>query len=65
MDETEPAIVIQEFLAILTRRERAFCQSYLMKQSGCSCQSEISSSNYSKLQGRVMKKFRKFVLDKG
>ena len=64
MDETGPAIVIQEFLAILTRQEREFCQSFLMKQAGHSCQSELSPCNSWKLRSRVMKKFQTFVLDK-
>jgi hypothetical protein len=63
MDETGPA-VIQEFLAILTRQEREFCQTFLMKQSGHSCQSELSPCNCWKLRSRVMKKFQTFVLDK-
>jgi hypothetical protein len=63
-DETQPAIVIQEFLAILTRQEREFCQTFLMKQSGHSCQSELSPCNCWKLRSRVMKKFQTFVLDK-
>ena len=57
-------IVIQEFLAILTHQEREFCQTFLMKQSGYSCQSELSPCNCWKLRSRVMKKFQTFVLDK-
>ena len=63
-DKTEPAIVIEEFLAILTRQEREFCQTFLMKQSERSCQSELSPCNCWQLRSRVMKKFKRFVLDK-
>jgi len=64
MNETEQAIILEEFLATLTRREWAFFQSYLMQESGYSCQSEFSSSNSSKVKSRIMKKFRTCVLDK-
>ena len=63
-DDIECAIVVEEFLDILTCREREFCKSYLMKQSRHSGQSAVSSTNCWKLRSRVLKKFLTFVLDK-
>ena len=63
-DDIEHAIVVKEFLDILTCREREFCKSYLMKQLGDSGQSVVSSTNCWKLRSRVLKKFLTFILDK-
>ena len=63
-DDIEHAMVVEEFLDILTRREREFCQSYLMNQSRNSGQSVLSSTNCWQLRSRVLKKFLTFVLDK-
>ena len=43
--EVGRVLVIQEFLATLTRREREFCMSDLMKQSKLTVRSEVSSAN--------------------
>jgi hypothetical protein len=63
-DDIERAIVVEEFLDILTRQEREFCESYLMEESRHSGQSVVSSTNCWKLRSRVLKKFQAFVLDK-
>ena len=63
VDDIGRAIVVQEFLDVLTCREREFCKSYLMKQSWRSGQSVLSSTNLWKLRSRVLKKFKMFVRD--
>jgi hypothetical protein len=61
-DELGRGLVIQEFLATLTRREREFCMSDLMRQSKLPVRSEVSLANGWQLRSRVLKKFRIFFL---
>ena len=61
-DEVGGGLVIQEFLATLTRREREFCMSDLMKQSRLTVRSEVSLANEWQLRSRVLKKFRTYFL---
>ncbi len=61
-DELGRGLVIQEFLATLTRREREFCISDLMKQSQLTVRSEVSLANEWQLRSRVLKKFRTYFL---
>jgi len=61
-DEIGRSLVIQEFLATLTRREREFCMSDLMKQSTLTVRSEVSLANEWQLRSRVLKKFRTYFL---
>ena len=61
-DEIGRGLVIQEFLATLTRREREFCMSDLMKQSRLTVRSEVSLANEWQLRSRVLKKFRTYFL---
>jgi hypothetical protein len=64
-DELGRGLVIQEFLATLTRREREFCMSDLMRQSKITVRQEVSLSNSWQLRSRVLKKFRTFFLQEG
>ena len=61
-DETGRGLVIQEFLATLTRREREFCLSDLLQQSKPTVRSGVSSANGWQLRSRVLKKFRTYFL---
>ena len=61
-DEIGRGLVMQEFLATLTRREREFCLSDLMKQSKLTVRSEVSLANGWQLRSRVLKKFRTYFL---
>ncbi len=61
-DEIGRSLVIQEFLATLTRREREFCLSDLLKQSKPTVRSEVSLANRWQLRSRVLKKFRTYIL---
>ncbi len=61
-DEIGRGLVIQEFLATLTRREREFCMSDLMKQSKLTVRSEVSLANGWQLRSRILKKFRTYFL---
>lgn len=61
-DEIGRGLAIQEFLATLTRREREFCMSDLMKQTKVTVPSEISLTNGWQLRSRVLKKFRTYFL---
>ena len=60
-DEIGRSLVIQEFLATLTRREREFCLSDLLKQSKLTVRSEVSLTNRWQLRSRL-KKFRTYIL---
>ena len=61
-DEIGGGLILQEFLATLTRREREFCMSDLLKQSKPTVRSEVSSANEWQLRSRVLKKFRTYFL---
>ncbi len=61
-DEIGRGLVIQEFLATLTRREREFCLSDLLKQSKPTVRSAVSLTNGWQLRSRVLKKFRTYFL---
>jgi len=61
-DETGRWLVMQEFLATLTRREREFCLSDLLKQSKPTVRSGVSLANGWQLRSRVLKKFRTYFL---
>jgi DNA-directed RNA polymerase specialized sigma24 family protein len=62
LDDTSQGLVIQEFLATLTRREREFCVSHLLSQVKPAGQPPVSSTNAWQLRSRVLKKFRAFFL---
>jgi len=62
-DEAEHGLIVQEFLDTLTRREREFCLSDLLRRSRPPGPSGVSSANGWKLRSRVLKKFRKFILE--
>ena len=61
-DEIGRGLVIQEFLATLTRREREFCMSDLMMQSKVTVRPEVSLTNGWQLRSRVLRKFRTYFL---
>jgi hypothetical protein len=61
-DEVGRGLVMQEFLATLTRREREFCVSDLLMQSKNACQKGVSPTNRWQLRCRVLKKFQTFFL---
>jgi len=61
-DEIGRGLVIQEFLATLTRREREFCMSDLLKQSKLTVRSAVSLANGWQLRSRILKKFRTYFL---
>jgi len=60
--EIDGGLVLQEFLATLTRREREFCLSDLLKQSKATVRPEVSLANGWQLRSRVLKKFRTYFL---
>jgi len=55
-------LMLQEFLGTLTRREREFCLTDLMKHGAAACQPELSVANGWQLRSRVLKKFRKYYI---
>jgi len=61
-DEIGRGLIIQEFLATLTRREREFCVSDLLKQSKPTVPSAVSLVNGWQLRSRILKKFRTYFL---
>lgn len=61
-DEVGRGLVLQEFLATLTPREREFCLSILMSVSESGGRPDLSTCNEWKLRSRVMKKFRMYML---
>jgi ECF sigma factor len=61
-DQIERGLIMQEFLTTLTRREREFCLSDLLKQSKPTVRSEVSLANGWQLRSRVLKKFRTYFL---
>jgi len=61
-DEIGRGLIMQEFLTTLTRREREFCLSDLLKQSKPTVRSEVSLANGWQLRSRVLKKFRIYFL---
>jgi hypothetical protein len=63
VDDTGRRLDLQEFLATLTRREREFFLTDLLRQSAHTVQSGVSSANAWKLRSRVLKKFRRYFLD--
>jgi DNA-directed RNA polymerase specialized sigma24 family protein len=63
-DEIDGGVAIQEFLATLTLREREFCLSELLNQTGPASRSSVSRANDWQLRCRVLKKFRHFFLSK-
>jgi hypothetical protein len=60
-DDTGRGLVIQEFLATLTPREREFFESDLLKQSKVTFRSGASTANGWQLRSRVLKKFRRYL----
>ncbi|MDR3621117.1 MAG: hypothetical protein P4L85_17325 [Paludisphaera borealis] len=61
-DEVGRGLVLQEFLATLTPREREFCMSILTSVSEFGGREEVSTCNEWKIRSRVMKKFRTYML---
>lgn len=61
-DEVGHELVLEEFLATLTRRELEFCLSDLLSMPEFRDHTEVSTCNVWKLRSRVMKKFRTYVL---
>jgi len=61
-DETGRGVEIQEFLATLSRREREFCLSVLLKHAKPTVRSGVTSSNRWQIRSRVQKKFRSYFL---
>jgi len=62
LDDAGRGLIMQEFLATLTRREREFCLSDLLKQSKPTIRAGLSSANEWQLRSRVLKKFRTYFL---
>jgi hypothetical protein len=62
-DEAGRGLIVQEFLDTLSRREREFCLSDLMKQSRHPGRSDVSSTNRWKLRSRILKKCQTFILE--
>ncbi|MGC8638400.1 MAG: hypothetical protein ACP5XB_00815 [Isosphaeraceae bacterium] len=60
MDETGRGLLMQEFLATLTRREREFCLSDLLNRSMHRTPPRFTPANACQLRHRVLKKFRSF-----
>jgi hypothetical protein len=60
VDDISGGLDIQDFLATLTRREREFFFTHLMRQSTHTVPSDLSSTNGWQLRCRVLKKFRRF-----
>jgi hypothetical protein len=60
LDHVDRSLVIQEFLATLTHREREFCLCDLMRQPGPWCHAEFSRANGWQLRCRVLKKFQAY-----
>ena len=56
-DEIGRGLILQEFLDTLTRREREFCQSDLLKQPRPPVRPVVSLANGWQLRSRVLKKF--------
>jgi DNA-directed RNA polymerase specialized sigma24 family protein len=61
-DESSRGVEIQEFLTTLTRREREFCLSILLKQPRLTTRSGVTSSNQWQIRSRIQKKFRNYFL---
>ena len=59
-EEISRYLLMQEFLATLTRREREFCLSDLMNPSRRMAQPRFTPANACQLRHRVLKKFRSF-----
>jgi hypothetical protein len=60
-DESSRDIVMHEFLAMLTRREREFCVTNLLRQPDGSSTTMFSSANTWQLRSRILKKFRSYL----
>ena len=60
--DVEYGLMVQEFLATLTRREREFCLSILLSASECGVGRKISDSNEWTLRSRIMRKYRTYLL---
>jgi hypothetical protein len=60
-DHSERRLVMQEFLATLTPREREFFLSNLLDPSDSGIQSAASTANGWKLRSRILKKLRKHL----
>lgn len=61
-DDVDRGLAIQEFLATLTRREREFCLTELLRETKAVPASPVSRVNGWKLRSRVLKKFRNYML---
>jgi hypothetical protein len=61
-DEVGRGLVLQEFLATLTRREREFCLTILLGVPELGGRPPVSVANEWKIRSRVLKKFRTNVL---
>jgi DNA-directed RNA polymerase specialized sigma24 family protein len=60
-DEIGRGLVIQEFLATLTPREREFCMTDLMLQTKPMVRPDVSLANGWQLRSRVLRKFRTYL----
>lgn len=63
LDETAWMLYIQEFAATLTRREREFFRTDLLKQSTHTVASGVSLANGWQLRSRILKKFRRYFIE--
>ena len=59
-DEADCRLMFQEFLATLTRREREFCLTNLLKNEAAQDRPKLSEANLWKLRSRVLRKFREY-----
>jgi len=64
LDQNDRRLIVDEFLATLTRREREFCLSDLLNQDEHKAKPAISLANRWQLRSRVLKKFRAFLFEK-
>jgi DNA-directed RNA polymerase specialized sigma24 family protein len=61
-DDVGYGIVVEEFLATLTRREREFCSSILLTVAGVGPIPPISETNEYVLRCRVLRKLRTYMI---